>query len=145
MPACTNSPNVTWGQPPYYVHAMIANTSQPNACEVSMTSSDHATTNEKGVVSAQVSDDGGTVVVRFVNTRPDLILLEVAVEGGNGTASQNTAAAASMWLLHSAQLSDSNTPERPTFVSPVVTKVDDLSKGVAVPGNAFVIVEFPSQ
>lgn len=62
-------PNMTWGQPPYYVHAMIANTSQPNACEVNMKSSDSSAVNPHGVVSAQVSDDGSDIVVRCLLRR----------------------------------------------------------------------------
>lgn len=124
----------TWGQPPYYVHAMIANTSQPNACQVSMTSSDNSAVNPKGVVSAQVSDAGKDVVVRYVNTRADAVQLQVDVKGMSQVA-------ATIWLLHSAELSDSNTPSNPTFVSPQMIKMDDISTGVSVPGNSFVIVE----
>ena len=125
---------VTWGQPPYYVHAMIANTSQPNACQVTMKSSDNSAVNPKGVVSAQVSDGGRDIVVRYVNIRPHAIKLEVEVKGISQVA-------ATIWLLHTAQLSDSNTPSNPTFVAPSMTRVDDISKGIYVPGNSFVIAE----
>ena len=43
--------------------------------------------------------------------------------------------AATIWLLHSAQLSDSNTPSNPTFVSPTMSKMDDISTGISVPVN----------
>lgn len=132
-------PNVTWGQPPYYTHKMIADTYQPNAVSVTMAGSGIAGgPSPKGVVSAQVSDDGGTLVVRYVNTRPDAITLQVNV---NGEAAANSG---SMWLLHSDSLTDSNTPSEPTYVSPVMSKVSDISKGVTVPGNSFVIVELKS-
>ena len=92
----------------------------------------------KGVVSAQVSDDGGTLVVRYVNTRPAAITLQVDVKG------EKAAKAGSMWLLHSDKLTDSNTPSEPTYVSPLMSKVSDISKGVTVPGTSFVILELKS-
>ena len=49
--------------------------------------------------------------------------------------------AGTMWLLHSPELSDSNTPSEPTFVSPKASKVSDLGRGVPVPGNSFVVLE----
>ena len=119
---------------------MIANTYQPNA--VSVTMSQHSnvdtsaeTPSPKGVVSAQVSDDGGTVVVRFVNTQPDAVDLSVDVK------SDKTLGAGSLWVLHSAKLTDANTPSQPTFVSPSMTKVKDIGAGVTVPGYSFAIIE----
>ena len=113
---------------------MIANTSQPNACQVSLKSSDNSAANPKGVVSAQVSDDGKNIVVRYVNTRPDAIKLDLEVKDLSQVA-------ATIWLLHTAQLSDSNTPSNPTFVAPSMTKQDDIRTGISVPGNSFAIVE----
>ena len=136
---------------------MVTDTWQPNGVGVSMTSSDHSAVNPKGIVSAQVSDDGGTVVVRcvwledplcafleslglgcsYVNSRPEAITLQVEVKGAKAAPS----AGGTMWLLHSPELSDSNTPSEPTYVSPKASKIGDLGRGVPVPGNSFVVLE----
>ena len=59
-------PNMTWGQPPYYTHQMIASTWQKNAVQVS------AKNGADGIaitqaISAAVSDDSTQLVVRVVN------------------------------------------------------------------------------
>ena len=55
-------PNMTWLQPPGYVHQMVNQTFQPNG--LSLTLND---TSSSSTASAQASDDGSTVVVRLTN------------------------------------------------------------------------------
>merc|ERR550514_1433840 len=57
-------PNMTWIQPPGYVHAIIASTWQPNGLEASPRVA-YNSPNETVGASAQASDDGKTVVVRI--------------------------------------------------------------------------------
>lgn len=117
---------------------MIAENWLPNAVQVNMTASDKSTLNHKGIVSAQIGDRNGdseasSLVVRFVNPRPDPVALDIVVNGrGLGTS-------ATMWALHSEQLSDSNTPSDPTRVSPKVKKLNATTK-MPVPANSFVVI-----
>ena len=79
-----------------------------------------------------------------MNTRPDAINLQVEVKGAstNAATRQRTG---TVWLLHTERLSDSNTPSDPTFVSPTMSALEDVSSGIAIPGNSFVIVELSAR
>ena len=139
---CVQLPNMTWGQPPFYAHKMIADTLQPNAVTWSMTSSDgYNASNLNGIVSAQASDDGTDVTVRFINPRTTPVLLDVTLKGGRGCISAllSPAITATVSILHSANLYDANTPAHPMAVSPVTSAVDDLHN-VHVPANSFAIL-----
>ena len=53
---------MTWGQPPFYAHKMIADTLQPNAVGWAMASSDgYSAVDLNGIVSSQASDNGTDV------------------------------------------------------------------------------------
>merc|ERR1711920_1154124 len=58
-------PNGTWLQPPGYVHKMIKDTWQPNAVRVTLSPDMRPGWNSNYSVSAQRSDDGQILVVRF--------------------------------------------------------------------------------
>lgn len=68
--------------------------------------------------SAQMSDDGNTVVVRLANTArtPTTVIVEVARGSRKDTVSHAT-----LWMLSSpsGNMLDANTPAEPTRVSPV--------------------------
>ena len=139
---CVQLPNMTWGQPPFYAHKMIADTLQPNAITWSMTSSDgYNASNLHGIVSAQASDDGTDVTVRFINPRTTPVDLDVTLKGRRGCDSTllSPVITANVSVLHSANLYDANTPSRPTAVSPVTSAVSDLHN-VHVPPNSFTIL-----
>jgi hypothetical protein len=126
-------PNMTWGQPPFYAHKMIADTLQPNAVTWSMTSSDdYNATNLNGIVSSQVSDAGTELTVRLINPRTVPVVVCVSTRAC-------TASSATMTVLHSSNLFDANTPALPTAVSPVTSAIKDLGN-VDVPANSFAIL-----
>jgi alpha-L-arabinofuranosidase len=112
---------------------MVHDAWQPNAVSVAMTGGQAKANETKGVVSAQVSDDGKTVVVRYVNGAPNPVHLQVTIQGFDDTAT------ATLSVLHAAALSDANTPSEPMKVSPVTQKPASLSK-ISVPANSFVVL-----
>ena len=62
-------PNMTWLQPPGYVHGMIGDTWQPNNLALEFTiNGGRPSMAWSHAVSAQASSDGRTVVGRVVNT-----------------------------------------------------------------------------
>ena len=123
-------PNMTWLQPPGWVHAMIAQTWQPNNLAVSFsTDGKRPAMAARHAVSAQGSDDGRTVVVRVVN--------------GDWGPNANTTAAVTVHGLGAIRggststisypsLSGANTPSQPTLVAPIAS-----SFGVMPAGNTF--------
>ena len=105
---------MTWGQPPFYVHKMIADTFQPNAVAWSMTSSDaYNSSNLNGIVSSQISDEGNDATIRFVNPRTAPVSLSLSITDRRGCTS--SALTATVTVLHSANLFNANTPAQPTM------------------------------
>lgn len=149
-------PNATWLQPPGVVHSMIDQTWQPNALRVDVpnppsgvwgsqlrqsenASSDHS------VFSAQKSDDGKTLVLRFVNTRYRLAsiapatTLKVHLTGGMEHASFTSA---TMWVLSSTDPQAANTAGQPTRVAPERSMLSSFGDGsvLKIPANSYLIV-----
>lgn len=102
-----------------------------------MTSSDaYNASNLNGIVSAQVSDDGNDVAIRFLNPRTVPVSLSLRVIGRRGCVA--SASTVTLTVLHSANLFDVNTPAQPTAVSPVTSTVGDL-RHIQVPANSFAV------
>ena len=84
-------------------------------------------------------------MVRYVNVEAEPVTLDVDQHQmeqwrRRGTVNNNRlASSAVMWTLHS-NLSGVNTPSEPLAVAPKEAAVADLSQGVSIPGNAFVIL-----
>ena len=121
-------PNMTWIQPPGYVHAMIAKAWQPNG--VNATSYD-----AKLKLSAQVSDDGRTAAVSLANddAQPKLLTLTVAGVHPSAVAQATTLFAAN------GDVETANPPSDPTRVSPqplAVTFTDGAVRAT-LPGHSF--------
>ena len=120
-------PNMTWLQPPGYVHSMVTAAWQPNALAV-----------QSGPypASAQLSDDGSALTVQLVNSRGSggSVLLRV-----NGFTPQG---AATIWTLNSTDKGAGNTPAQPAAISPVKTTAAWPAAGLVVqlPMYSFVIV-----
>jgi hypothetical protein len=139
-------PNATWLQPPGYVHMMIDQTWQPNALNVSATASGNpipATT----LYSAQKSNDGTTLVLRYVNFASATIpapatKVTVHLKAKDGSAVQTTGTA-TVWTLESLDASAANPPGDPTRISPKKSTLASFADGTIldVPSNAYVIVE----
>lgn len=106
-------PNMTWLQPPGYVHQMVDSTWQPNGLNVMGAGSD-------STFSAQKSDDGKTVVLRYVNYGVDEVKVTVTLTGesasGSGTGIPKLV---QMWTIASDDPNAANSPANPTAVSPV--------------------------
>ena len=95
--------------------------------------------------SAQKSDDGKTLVLRFVNTRYGVgtlapaTTLTVYLTGAMADAGFSSA---SMWSLSSMDPQASNTPRRPRRVAPERSTLTSFGDGTVlkVPANSYVIV-----
>jgi alpha-L-arabinofuranosidase len=92
-----------------------------------------------GAVTAQVSDDGKTLVVRFVNMGVGPVVLDLQI-------APRTASAAELRVLHSDKLTAVNTPAQPRAVVPTTVKMSAGTKfstlsAVPVPPQAFAIVQ----
>jgi hypothetical protein len=61
-------PNMTWGQPPFYVHSMIKNAFFENALTVTSPTTDP--TQLKQIVSASMANDGMQMSLFVVNQYP---------------------------------------------------------------------------
>jgi len=130
-------PNMTWGQPPLYVHQMIHEHWQPRAHTVNLEMAGVASAKtSKGIASAQSSDDGKSVVVRFVNVADAPLTLSL----NTGGALDLSRKAATMCVL-SADIAAVNTPSQPENVVPKQVAVADPTK-VLVPPHSFVLLVF---
>merc|ERR1712110_1161923 len=101
-------PNATWLQPPGHVHRLTAQTRQPLAVEV--VAQGPGCPDDRpgsGMLSAQASEDGRTVVVRVVNPGPPRNI-SVQVNFSGLAAVQSVAATSIGGALHAT-----NTPSRP--------------------------------
>ena len=154
-------PNMTWGQPPFYSHQMISQYWQANAVHITSNANSSLACPERlnrkqlkrwqpgygvdgcpGAFSAQASDDGKTLIVRFVNMGAGPVTLDLSVKNKDGAVP----ASAKMHLLHSAHMTAVNTPAEPLHVSPTTlnmapgTNFSSLA-AVPVPPQSFTIIE----
>ena len=101
------------------------------------------------MASAQKSADGKTLVIRFVNfasSSSPTAAVKVTVHLKSKTgATVETAGAATVWTLQSADGLAANTPGDPTHVSPKKSSLASFADGTVldVPSNSYVIVEAP--
>jgi len=139
-------PNGTWLQPPGYVHQMIDRTWQPNALQTDVPAGPWS---NNLVFSAQKSDDGKTVVLRYVNFNSTVqssppvypaTSVTVHLKGKLGDAAFTSA---TMWSISSMDSRAANTPGQPSLVSPVKTTLPSFGDGTVlqIPANSYVIVE----
>ena len=122
-------PNMTWIQPPGYVHKMIAETWAVKGLKATVTGTGAS-------ASAQLSADGASVFVRFASTAAGSVTLTLGGKPVTGSIKATTIAA--------ADLDDANPPSDPTHISPqsstVVVAADGL---VSVPSNSFTVFTVP--
>jgi alpha-L-arabinofuranosidase len=123
---------MTWAQPPFYVHKMVADTWQPFAVNASVTPPDATR------ASAAVSGDGKYLVVRYVNDGgPDTVNVQV-----QGMAVQPTVR---VWQLQADNIHADNTPASPTAVSPTTFTITLGPGPVLVPAQSFTVMLFTAQ
>jgi len=150
-------PNMTWIQPPGYVHQMIAQNWFENALAIQLLSSvdeeDHYYYHTKRhnyhrrssitgmaspyAISAQKSTDGSSIALQLVNNIGSESTFKVTLQG------VNTNPSVTLTQLASSDLSAANTPSNPTFVSPKKTTITLTNGGnVTVPAYSFSIFLF---
>jgi len=120
-------PNMTWLQPPGYVHAMVSSSWQPVARN--FVTAGNCTGSSFGSVSVQASDDGHTLVIRLVNELPHDRQFRVDV----GRSMQM-----SMTTIASEDLSGVNTPAHPAQIVPSAPQ--SIQQDVILPANSFTVI-----
>jgi len=151
-------PNMTWIQPPGYVHAMISKTFAPQALYVGWASgtdkqalrartvsSDGRVLNRRYMagpavsISAQKSDDNTQVFVRVANSQLTASSVSITLENFKFQPTVN------VWTLSNPDPNGSNPPSNPTFISPVQSTMSWPSDGnVTVPELSYTILGFSS-
>lgn len=123
-------PNMTFLQPPGYVHQLYSSTWQPNGLGVVISKQSVNLS-----ASAQQSDDGKTLVVRLANVGKGEVTLSMEVRG------RHILGQATQWLLASPSRDrlDANTPSEPERVSPVKSTID-ASAGITLPPVSVAVV-----
>eukprot|EP00040_Diaphanoeca_grandis_P021646 m.115536 g.115536 ORF g.115536 m.115536 type:complete len:730 (-) comp28432_c0_seq1:40-2229(-) len=141
-------PNMTYFQPPAYVHSMISKTSQADVIKVTVKRAMNRTCASAGSypaqqcvdVTAQISEDGYTLSVQVLNMGQSLEKMEfqfVCEPQMNNTVTVT-------WL-HSNDTHAVNSPANPTNISPFTT-TENLLHPILVPANTFAVfvVKFPA-
>ena len=100
---------MTWGQPPFYVHQLIHDTWLSNGLAIEV---DGSSSRVEGRASAQISDDGARLVVRWVNQGPQSQTLRIAIRG------VALAPTCVLWTYQHDELAAANTPARPRALTP---------------------------
>lgn len=130
-------PNMTWLQPPGYVHKMITDTwaaTGHNATVQTQASGQSA--------SAQTSEDGCTLVLRYVNQLATPVSVRIAAAAREQESESERAwlpSEATVWTLASADLDGGNTPADPAGISPVKSTVNP-NQPLRVPGQSYTVV-----
>ena len=153
-------PNATWLQPPGLVHQMVDRTWQPNALQVEVPSGAWPKwggelpmkTENASLTSAQKSDDGKTLVLRYVNFYQSLYAVDHALHPLapatnltvhlTGAMAERQFSSATMWTLSSQDPLAANTPGQPTKVAPIKTTLPSFgdSTVLQIPANSYVVV-----
>jgi len=97
-------PNMTWLQPPGWVHAMASAAFAPNAVGVAAPAGYPS--------SAQLADDGSSLTIQIVNAKqtPGVVTFNLAGFAPSGAAAVTT--------LNGTTLTDGNTPAAPLAMAP---------------------------
>jgi hypothetical protein len=106
-------PNMTWFQPPGYVHVMITNTWAEKTIKSSF-----GIGNTTIPFAAQLTSDGKTLILRAVNSYSGNQPLSISISNGSAKGTTYT-----LWLLSGMNLNDDNTPSNPTAISPISQQV----------------------
>jgi hypothetical protein len=106
-------PNMTWFQPPGYVHVMITKTWAEKTIKSSFGSG-----NTTIPFAAQLTSDGKTLILRAVNSYSGDQPLSISISNGSAKGTTYT-----LWLLSGMNLNDDNTPSNPTAISPISQQV----------------------
>ena len=140
-------PNMTWLQPPGWVHAMITHSWQPNALAVTLGGA------KAVAASAQLSDDGMSMTVQLVNPVDSAgpAVASVSVSGGFSPSG-----AVNVWTLAEPvpagtqpDKTAGNTPANPLYISPQRSMLEwpagQATLNVTLPPMSFTILELFAQ
>jgi len=127
-------PNMTWLQPPGYVHKMISDSWHAGAVEITLAPLAMGTgALSQYSASAVLSDDKATLVVRFANSQPTPIAVTYTLPAGFSSV-------ASQLQISGTDLNAQNSPGDPTAISPQSSTLDFASEAsVSVPGQSFTV------
>jgi len=126
-------PNMSWLQPPGYVHQIISTTWEPNG--LAFTANPPLGTGLS--LSSQISQDGNRIVVRIVNLTPAIVSLSLNFENFSPSANAN------LWTLTAQSLSDANTPGNPSKISPVhSSQAWRNGEAIMVQQNSYTVIQF---
>jgi len=125
-------PNMTWLQPPGYVHQMISDTWQPLALNVTLNPNTDPGYRAKYSVSAAKSEDGSKLVVRYVNadSAPQVVTFQVG-----DMLIENA------FQISNSDLQGANPPGNPTAIAPKEIK-GKANSPFTVPGYSFTVIVF---
>eukprot|EP01050_Picozoa_sp_SAG11_P006240 SAG11_NODE_477_length_9118_cov_3.513582_2_plen_361_part_00 len=136
-------PNMTWLQPPGFVHQMIADTWSTHGLKVTVNgtaqtgvNANNATDGLLGTVfaSAQRSDDGKTVMIRVASVNASSIMLSISGKPVVGTVRRTT--------ISSSDPHAGNWPSDPMAVSPqtnMLALAEADGGAVALPERSFTV------
>jgi hypothetical protein len=129
-------PNGTWLQPPGYVHKMIDQSWQPLALNFSASV-------DSPTFSAQKSEDGKTLVLRYVNFPNDSPNKVTFAFATSDTEAAIVGGTATVWSLSSSDPGAANPPGQPSLISPSKKTIASFASGssVEVEANSYTIVE----
>ena len=129
-------PNMTWLQPPGYVHSMISKAWFSKAASSAVSGCDvDCGATQCTAAHVQVSDDGKNTSVYFLNMTPDKVSLTLKLSNKWKASSPSTVQAVQ---IQSPDLQQSNTPSNPTAVSPQLVTLD-ISKAIQMPAQSFTV------
>ena len=134
-------PNMTWLQPPGWVHAMITHSWQPNAVS--------ATASGAVIGSAQLSDDGMSMTVQLVNpvNSAGPAVVSVSISGGfTPSGAVNVFTLAEPVPAGTVPNKEAgNSPSNPLYISPVQSMLEwpagQAALNVTLPPFSFTILE----
>jgi len=123
-------PNMTWLQPPGFVHSMLKRTLYPNGLYFVADKSVYQ-------ISSQLADDGKSVAVQIVNSSPSKGQITIFLDRFNPSGE------VVVQTLDNQDLNDGNRAGDPTRISPVLSTVPWPSSGgliLPLAGNSFTVV-----
>ena len=129
-------PNMTWLQPPGFVHKIVSKVMFTKAAYSDVTGcTEGCDATQCATAHVQVSDDGKNISVYFLNMTPDKVSLTLKLSNKWKASSPSTVQAVQ---IQSPDLQQSNTPSNPTAVSPQLVTLD-ISKAIQMPAQSFTV------
>eukprot|EP01062_Namystynia_karyoxenos_P003544 TRINITY_DN11283_c0_g1_i1.p1 TRINITY_DN11283_c0_g1~~TRINITY_DN11283_c0_g1_i1.p1 ORF type:complete len:833 (+),score=275.17 TRINITY_DN11283_c0_g1_i1:84-2501(+) len=127
-------PNMSWIQPPGYVHKMIHDTWLPLSVPVNLSGGSAL------AAGAQRSADGTSLRLLVTNQAESVSNLHISIKG------MNPAPGVTITTLTAPSLDSANPPGQPTLISPQTTKAPWTNGGnISVPSLSFNVIQISRQ